>query len=69
VYKETITKKLEIMKTLDQNKKVYFRNDLVNYIDFDSMFESVNYENKKETRINIIVGTAILNVNFNDLNN
>jgi hypothetical protein len=57
------------MKTLDQNKKVYFRNDLVNYIDFDSMFESVNYENKKETRINIIVGTAILNVNFNDLNN
>jgi hypothetical protein len=57
------------MKTLDQNKKVYFRNDLVNYIDFDSMFESVNYENKKETRINIIVGTAILNINFNDLNN
>ena len=57
------------MKTLDQNKKVYFRNDLVNYIDFDSMFESVNYENKKENRINIIVGTAILNINFNDLNN
>ena len=57
------------MKTLDQNKKVYFRNNLVNYIDFDSMFESVNYENKKETRINIIVGTAILNINFNDLNN
>jgi hypothetical protein len=69
VYKETITKKLEIMKTLDQNKKVYFRNDLVNYIDFDSMFESVNYENKKETRINITIGTAILNINFNDLNN
>ncbi len=57
------------MKTLDQNKKVYFRNDLVNYIDFDSMFESVNYENKKETRINITIGTAILNINFNDLNN
>jgi hypothetical protein len=57
------------MKSLDQNKKVYFKNDLVNYIDFDSMFESVNYENKKETRINIIVGTAILNINFNDLNN
>jgi hypothetical protein len=57
------------MKTLDQNKKVYFKNDLVNYIDFDSMFESINYENKKETRINIIVGTAILNINFNDLNN
>jgi hypothetical protein len=57
------------MKTLDQNKKVYFRNNLVNYIDFDSMFESVNYENKRETRINITIGTAILNVNLNDLNN
>ena len=57
------------MKITDYSQNVYYRNELVNYIDFDSSFESVNYEGKKETRISIVIGTAILNININDLNN
>lgn len=57
------------MKTTDYSRNVYYRNELVNYIDFDSSFESVNYEGKTETRISILIGTAILNININDLNN
>ena len=57
------------MKTTDYSQNVYYRNELVNYIDFNSSFESVNYEGKTETRISILIGTAILNININDLNN
>jgi hypothetical protein len=57
------------MKTTDYSQNVYYRNELVNYIDFDSSFESVNYEGKTETRISIVIETAILNININDLNN
>ena len=57
------------MKATDYSQNVYYRNELVNYIDFNSSFESVNYEGKTETRISIVIGTAILNININDLNN
>ena len=57
------------MNATDYSQNVYYRNELVNYIDFDSSFESVNYEGKKETRISIVIGTAILNININDLKN
>lgn len=56
------------MKNLDQQSAIYYRNNLVSFIDWDSQFVSDGL-NGLETRITIFIGTAVLNVNFHELSN
>ena len=57
------------MKNLDQNKKVYYKNQLVNYIDFDKIYYSLNVNDIYEERVIITIGKAILNIASKELTN
>ena len=56
------------MTNLNQQQAIYYRNNLVSFIDWDSEYK-VETLTGWETRILIYVGTALLNVNINDLEN
>ncbi len=60
--------KTKSMKNLDQQSAIYYRNNLVSFIDWDSQFVSDGL-NGFETRITIFIGNAVLNVNFHELSN
>ena len=57
------------MKNLDQNKKVYYKNQLVNYIDFGKIYYSLNVNDIYEERVIITIGTSILNIASKELTN
>ncbi len=56
------------MTKLNQQNAIYYRNNLVSYVDWNSEFQ-VETLNGTETRILIFVGKALLNVNINELKN
>jgi len=56
------------MKNLDQQSAIYYRNNLVSFIDWDSVYE-VETLTGTDFRISIYVGTALLNVSFHELSN
>jgi len=56
------------MKNLDQQSAIYYRNNLVSFIDWDSQFK-VETLNGLETVVVIFIGTALLHVSLNELSN
>ena len=56
------------MKTLDQQKAIFYRNNLVSFIDWDSKYE-VETSFGMQTRILIKIGQALLNVDLSELTN
>ena len=57
------------MENLDQNKAVYYRDQLVNFIDFDKIYYSLNVNDVYEERVIILIGSAMLNVASKELTN
>ena len=57
------------MKNLDLQNPVYFRNQKVDFIYFETLFTSENWDGTTEERISIKIGGAILNVSCSDLKN
>ena len=60
--------KTKSMKNLDQQSAIYYRNNLVSFIDWDSQFK-VETLNGLETVVVIFIGTALLHVSLNELSN
>jgi len=56
------------MKSLNQQKAIFYRNNLVSFIDWNSE-HTVETLAGVETRILIYIGTALLNVNIIELTN
>lgn len=50
------------MNNLNQNKAIYYRNQLVSFLYFDTVFYSFTPDNKIEERMMITIGTSVLNV-------
>lgn len=57
------------MKNLDQSKSVFYRNDLVTFLHFETIFYSQNLENKTEERMMISIGNSVLNIATEELYN
>ena len=56
------------MKALNQQEAIYYRNNLVSFIDWNSVYE-VETLTGTDFRISIYIGTALLNVSFHELSN
>jgi hypothetical protein len=57
------------MKNLDQSEAIFYQNELVTFLHFDTVFYCENLENKIEERIMISVGGSVLNVATDELYN
>lgn len=57
------------MENLNLQQPVYFRNEKVSLIMFETSFVSEDFNGVKEERILVQVGDAVLNVAYSELHN
>lgn len=57
------------MENLNLQQPVYFRNEKVSLIMFETSFVSEDFNGVKEERILVQVGGAVLNVAYSELHN
>lgn len=60
------------MNNLNQQQKIYYKNQLVNFIHFDKIYYAVNMANDDylfEQRVIIEIGTETLNIASRELTN
>lgn len=57
------------MKNLDLNTAVFFRNEKVDFIYFETLFTSENWDGTFQDRIMVKIGGAMVNVDCSELYN
>lgn len=57
------------MKNLDLNTAVFFRNEKVDFIYFETLFTSENWDGTFQDRIMVKIGEAMVNVDCSELYN